>query len=154
MSPQTISDRTLESPVPLREDDTIRAAVGRLLKEGYPALPVTSAAGKLVGIFGEREFMRALFPAYFDGLRSARFVTRSLDSALENRLQCADEPVSRWMNIEHVEISADASDAHIAETFLHHRGLILPVIDGGAVIGMITRRDYFTELARRFEALG
>ena len=58
------------------------------------------------------------------------------------------------MTTEHVEVSADFSDAQVAETFLHHRVLIVPVIDDGAVIGMITRRDFFTALARRFEALG
>ncbi len=43
----------------------------------------------------------------------------------------------------------NASDGHIAETFFHHRVLLLPVVDGGQVVGVITRRDFFRALAER-----
>ena len=44
----------------------------------------------------------------------------------------------------------DASDVQLAETFLHHRVLIVPVVDGGRVIGVVTRADFFRELAAKF----
>ena len=43
------------------------------------------------------------------------------------------------MNTEHVDVGTDFSDAQLAEIFLHHRVLIVPVIDDGSVIGVITR---------------
>jgi CBS domain-containing protein len=38
----------------------------------------------------------------------------------------------------------------VAETFLHHRVLIVPVRQGGRVVGVITRSDFFAGLAARF----
>jgi CBS domain-containing protein len=41
------------------------------------------------------------------------------------------------------------SDAQIAETFLHHRVLLVPVVDEGEMQGVITRRDFTRALAER-----
>jgi hypothetical protein len=35
----------------------------------------------------------------------------------------------------HVDVGSDFSDAQLAETFMHHRVLIIPVVDYGRVIG-------------------
>ena len=86
---------------------------------------------RLVGIFGEREFLGAVFPGYLRELKHAGFVRRSLDDALEKRDECRAEPVSRHMNTEHVESSADFSDVAVAEIFLHHRVLLVPVTEDG-----------------------
>ena len=58
------------------------------------------------------------------------------------------------MNTEHIDVGADFSDAQVAEIFLHHRVLIVPVVDDGRVIGVITRADFFRALAERFLASG
>jgi CBS domain-containing protein len=54
------------------------------------------------------------------------------------------------MNTEHVDVPADASDVQVAETFLHHRVLIVPVRNGSRISGVITRSDFFSGLAERF----
>ena len=36
-----------------------------------------------MGVFGEREFIHAVFPRYFDTLGSAAFIPKSLDGMLE-----------------------------------------------------------------------
>jgi CBS domain-containing protein len=99
----------------------------------------------LCGIFGEREFIAAAFPRYLGELSYAAFVSRSADEALERRGSCRTEPVSQHMNTEHVDVGPDYADAQVAETFLHHRVLILPVVDGGRVLGVITRADFFRQ---------
>ena len=43
------------------------------------------------------------------------------------------------MNTEHVDVGPDHSDTQVAEIFLHHRVLIVPVVDHGRVTGVITR---------------
>ncbi|HVL31278.1 MAG TPA: CBS domain-containing protein [Solirubrobacteraceae bacterium] len=150
MSPHRIAS-TVRREVPLlRDDEQLRDAVIEILEAGAPALPVVNARGSLVGIFGEREFIGALFPGYLKELGYAGFVPRSLDTALDKRIVCADEPVRDYMNTEHIDVGEDFSDTELAEIFLHHRVLIIPIVDQGRVSGIVTRADFFRELAQRW----
>jgi len=101
----------------------------------------------LVGIFGEREFIAALFPGYVGELKYAGFVPDSIDDLIERRDECRRERVSAHMNSEHIDAPLDYSRVGLAETFLHHRVLIIPITDGGKVVGVITRSDFFRALA-------
>ncbi len=134
----------------LREDDTVTAAVRALRDGDLRALPVVDAGDRFSGVFGEREFFSALFPGYVGELHSAAFITAALDDTIERRIACANEPVSRYLTRDHVEVEAGASDLQLAEVFLHHRVLILPVLEDRRVIGVIDRRDFFAALAESF----
>ena len=150
MSPRSVSDPLVRETPILDAEDTVETAVRGLLDTDLPALPV-GHAGRYCGIFGEREFLQALFPGYLDQLGGAGFATKSLESALEKRGSCRRDAVREHMNTEHVDVGTDFSDAQVAEIFLHHRVLILPVIDDdGRVTGVITRSDFFRAVARRF----
>jgi CBS domain-containing protein len=149
MSPQRIAS-TIRREVPLlREDEPLHDAVTKIIEADAPALPVVDAARTLLGIFGEREFIGALFPGYVKTLGYAGFVPRSLDDALRKRAVCADEPVGKHMNTDHVDVDEDFSDMQLAEIFLHHRVLIVPIVDAGAVAGIVTREDFFRAVAGR-----
>jgi CBS domain-containing protein len=150
MTPDKLSrDLVRDAPV-LRRDDTVGTAVRQLLDSGLPALPVTDADGRFAGIFGEREFMSALFPGYLKELKYAGFVPSTLDDAIEKRAACRHEPVGDYMNTEHIDVDGNFSDTQLVETFLHHRVLIIPVVDSGQVQGVITRGDFFRRLGERF----
>jgi CBS-domain-containing membrane protein len=138
-----------ETPI-LRTDDQVADAARRVLDSDLPALPVVDDRERLAGVFGEREFMGAVFPGYLKELKYAGFVRRSLEDALEKRRGCGVEPVSRHMNTEHVDVDPEFSDVQVAEIFLHHRVLIVPVTDHGRVLGVITRGDFFRSVAQRF----
>jgi CBS-domain-containing membrane protein len=150
MTPRAITDPLLRDAQCLNVDESIESAGRRLLDDPLPALPVVDADGRFAGIFGEREFMAAVFPGYLKDLKYAGFVSRSIDDAIERNEQCRREPVSKYMNSEHVEVGPDFSDVQIAETFLHHRVLVVPVVDEHRVHGLIQRRDFFAAVARRF----
>ena len=145
-----MSGDLIRRDVPLLAHDQRVADAARVVVEsGLPALPVVGDDGRFAGIFGEREFIGALFPGYMKELSYAAFVPHSLDDALERRSSCRHEPVSEHMNTEHIELSGDFSDAAVAETFLHHRVLVVPITEQGRVVGVITRSDFFRELAKR-----
>ncbi len=150
MSPRTISGPVLRGPQPLHVSDTIEQAVRQILTSELPALPVLDEREHYAGIFGEREFMHALFPGYLDQLKGAGFLLRSLDETLDRRVGCRVELVGRHMNTEHVDVGPDFSDTQVAEIFLHHRVLVVPVIDNGRLTGLITRSDFFRRIAERF----
>jgi len=149
LSPQRIAS-TIRREVPsLHDDERLADAVAKLLEIDVPALPVVDARSRLLGIFGEREFIGALFPGYLKTLGYAGFVPRSLDVALEKRATCIDEPVGKHMNTEHIDVGEDFSDTQLAEIFLHHRVLIIPIVDAGRVTGIVTREDFSRALAER-----
>ena len=149
MTPRTIVEPLVREAPRVHEDDPVEVAVKAMLASDLPAVPVVDREGGLAGVFGEREFMEALFPGYFGQLKSASFVRRTLDEALEKRADCMAEQVGTHLFTEHVEVEGDASDSQIVETFLHHPVLVLPVCEDGRVIGVITRSDFFRSLVER-----
>ena len=149
MTPRTIVEPLVREAPRVNEDDPVEVAVKAMLASDLPAVPVVDREGGLAGVFGEREFMEALFPSYFGQLKSASFVRRTLDEALEKRADCMAEQVGTHLFTEHVEVEGDASDSQIVETFLHHPVLVLPVCEDGRVIGVITRSDFFRSLVER-----
>ena len=149
MSPRSFTDPLLRETPVVDAEATVADAVRAVLDSELPALPVVDN-GKLLGIFGEREFLGAVFPGYLKELKYAGFVKRSLEDALEKRASCRSEAVRKYVNTEHVDVGADYSDAEVAEIFLHHRVLVLPVTEDGSVVGVITRSDFFRSVAERF----
>jgi CBS domain-containing protein len=147
--PDAIGKATIREIEPLRHGDTVAEGARRVIDEDLPGLPVVDEDGKFEGIFGEREFMQALFPGYVGELASARMVSRSIDSVIERREGCRMEPVSDHMTTDHVVVDDDYSDTELAEIFLHHRVLVVPVATAGKVHAVITRNDFFKELVRK-----
>jgi CBS domain-containing protein len=148
--PDSIVNQTLREIEPLGADELIGPAARRVIEAGLPGLPAVEPDGRFAGIFGEREFMAALFPGYVGELGSAAMVRRSVDETIERRSQCADEPIRRYLTTDHVLVEDDYSDTQLAELFLHHRVLIVPIASAGRIHAVITRHDFFAALVGRF----
>lgn len=151
--PDSIVKQTLREVEPLGADDLIGPAARRVIDGGLPALPAVEADGRFAGIFGEREFMAALFPGYVGELGSAAMISRSVDETIERRADCAEQPIRRWLTTDHVLVEDDFSDTQLAELFLHHRVLIVPIATAGRVHALVTRHDFFRGLVERFGVL-
>ena len=147
--PDSIVKEALREVEPLGADELIGPAARRVIDAAVPALPAVEADGRFAGIFGEREFMQALFPGYVDTLSSSAMISRDMDSTIERRLGCRDEPVSEYMTTDHVLVEDDYSDTQLAELFLHHRVLIIPIATDGKVHAVVTRNDFFKGLAEK-----
>ena len=93
--------------------------------------PAVESDGRFAGIFGEREFMAALFPGYFGELGSSRMISRSMEAADRAPPRLAREPIRPYLTTEAVVVEDDYSDTQLAELFLHHRVLIIPIATEG-----------------------
>ncbi len=151
--PDSIVTEVLREIKPLEADSLIGPAARRVIDEGLPGLPAVEPDGRFAGIFGEREFMAALFPGYVGELASAAMVSRSVDETIERRSDCALRPIRRYLTTDHVLVEDDYSDTQLAELFLHHRVLIVPIATKGEVHAVVTRHDFFAELVGRFGAI-
>ena len=150
--PRTIVESLNRDAPVVSESDPVGRALELLLDCELPALPVVDGDDRYAGIFGEREFITALFPGYVSSLKHAGFIPKSIDTVLQRRQSCRMEPVGTHMNTEHVDVPPDFSDVQLAEVFIHHRVLIVPVTADKRVVGVITRADFFRALAERFTA--
>jgi CBS domain-containing protein len=148
--PDSIVKEILQEIEPLKADNLIGPAARRVIEEGLPALPAVEEDGSFAGIWGEREFMAALFPGYVGELSSAAMVSRSVDESIERRSDCAIEPIRRYLTTDHVLVEDDYSDTQLVEIFLHHRVLIVPIATQGRVHAVVTRHAFFSLLAERF----
>lgn len=148
--PKSIVNEIKREIEPLHADDLIGPAARRVIEEGLPGLPAVEDDGSFAGIFGEREFMAALFPAYVGELSSAAMISRSVDETIERRSQCAFEPIRSYLTTDHVLVEDDYSDTQLAEIFLHHRVLIVPIATKGRVHAVVPRHAFFSLLAERF----
>jgi CBS domain-containing protein len=148
--PDSIVKKALREIEPLGADELIGPAARRVIDAGLPALPAVESDGSFAGIFGEREFMAALFPGYVRELASAAMISRSVDETIERRSHCSEEPIRRYLTTDHVLVEDEYSDTQLAELFLHHRVLVVPIATKGRVHAVVTRHDFFCALVERF----
>ena len=151
--PDSIVKEALQEIEPLDAEELVGPAARRVIEAGLPALPAVEKDGSFAGIFGEREFMAALFPAYVGELASAAMVSRSVDETIERRSECSQEPIRRYLTTDHVMVEDSYSDTQLAELFLHHRVLIVPIATKGRVHAVVTRHDFFIGLVERFGSI-
>jgi CBS domain-containing protein len=149
--PDSIVKETIREIEPLAADELIGSAARTLIEAELPALPAVEADGSFAGIFGEREFMTALFPGYVQELASSAMISRSVDETIDRRAHCGREPIRAYLTTDHVLVEDDYSDTQLAELFLHHRVLIIPVATNGKVHAVVTRAAFFRGLAGRLE---
>ncbi|MQA75339.1 MAG: hypothetical protein GEU88_13520 [Solirubrobacterales bacterium] len=152
--PDSIIRSVLREVEPLGADELIGTAARTVIEAGLPALPAVDADGTFAGIFGEREFMAALFPAYMGELGSAAMVRRSIDDAIERRESCRSEPIRKYLTTDHVLVTDEYSDTQLAEIFLHHRVLVVPIATAGRVHAVVTRGDFYAALVDRLDSAG
>jgi CBS domain-containing protein len=84
--------------------------------------------GRLVGIFTERDIMRAL--------------SRESDAGRSSH-------VERWMTADPVTIAPDATVGEALDRMLAGHFRHLPVIEDDAVIGMVSMRDLARSIAKK-----
>jgi len=150
--PDTIIKETIREIRPLDADEPVGSAARKVIEADLPGLPAVERDGTFVGIFGEREFMVALFPGYVGELASSAMISRSIDETIDRRLDCREEPIRQYLTTDHVVVEDDFSDTRLAELFLHHRVLIIPIATAGRVHAVVTRNDFFQALVPKLES--
>lgn len=108
---------------------TIEEAAALVAKHGFAALPVVGESGELVGVVSGEDLLR-------EQLRARRTAQRVVD-AMDPRV---------------VAVDADMPVGEVARQLLGHHYRSLPVVWGGAVIGVVSREDLLGALTPQDEA--
>ena len=132
----------------IRPDETVRVAARTMLRFGISGLPVVDAAGRLVGIVTEGDFLR----------RAETGTERRHPRLLEILLgpgRLADEYVhSHGRKVEEVmtpnviTVSADTPLQDVVRIMEQRRIKRVPVLSDGKVVGIISRANLVQALAR------
>ncbi len=96
-------------------------AIVLLLKHQISGMPVVDAEGHLVGILSEKDCLKTLVDAKYHDLPTA---------SVKDLMSGTPQVVS-----PHTDI------LQVAEIFVRNRFRRLPVVDGGELVGQISRRD-------------
>ena len=107
---------------------------------------------RYAGIFGEREFVGAIFPGYLKELKHAAFVPAVARRGAREARELPPRARRRAHEHRARRRGARLLRLAVAEIFLHHRVLVVPIVDEGRVLGLITRHGFFRAVAERFQS--
>ena len=129
-------------------DASVADAIAIMLGHHVSGLPVVDAAGRLVGIVSESDFIRR---TEIDTERKRGRWLSFLAGADRVALDFArshGRKVGEIMTKNPVTIAEDTPLADIVETMEAHRVKRLPVLRGDRLVGMVTRTDFLPAVAR------
>jgi CBS domain-containing protein len=135
----------MSSPVhTVAQTTSVESAAAMLTAKAVTALPVVDAGGRLVGMVSESDMLWHRVPA---------------DPTARLRPTPDTDPVNRpgmvveIMSPYPVTTRPDADVAEVAEAMLEHDVRSMPVLEDGAVVGIISRRDILRALVRGDDVL-
>jgi CBS domain-containing membrane protein len=131
-----VRDLMSRSVKTLERNDKLTIADAVMRQERIRHLPVLDDAGRLVGIVSQRDlFLNALG-------RALGFGTATRDRALQTIA------VKEVMTEDVVTTGPDASIADAARALAERKIGCLPVLDGDALVGMLSESDIVAAVAR------
>ena len=120
----TARDVMTRKPVAIRSDASVMEAIRLLLRRDISGVPVVDREGELVGILSERDCLRVLAVGEY--------------SAVDHDKARA---VSEFMNQPKYTVTPEVGIYSLADFFLTHHERRLPVLEGGRLVGLVSRRD-------------
>ncbi len=127
----SIEDIMHTDVVTAEPDETVEAVAKRMSEAGVGAAVVVEG-GKVRGLFSERDLLN-------------RVVVDGRDPATTSVIQAATEQV--------VTVPRDATIKKCAEALKARKSRHLPVVNDGALVGIVSARDFFELLSGQFEDL-
>lgn len=122
----TVKDYMTPNPVVFRPDTEVHEAIRKLLENRVTGAPVVDAQGKVVGAFSELDCLRIV-------------VTSAYHEDMGGK-------VSELMTHDLTFLDAEASILDAAEKFAKSSLRHFPVMDGGKLVGVISRVDVLKAL--------
>ena len=146
------SDVMTRALVSIAPGATIREAIRLMLELRISGLPVVDAGGKLVGILTEHDLLHrseiATEKHHWPWLEFLMGPGHMADEYVRTHGRVVEELMTRKV----VVIGPQASLAEIVALMERHRVKRLPVVEGGALIGVVGRADLLAALARALDA--
>ena len=129
-----VCDAMTPDPVRIGPEASIAEAEALLEQHDFNALPVVGGEGELLGVVTKLDLLRAF-----------RFTDDHMFPPYE---QVMSQPVRGVMTADATTVTPRMPLTRVLETLVRTRSKSLPVIEDGAVVGMIAREDVLAALRR------
>jgi CBS domain-containing protein len=144
-----VEDFMTRQVVTITPDATFLAAAQLMLEHRVGGLPVVDASGRMIGVFSESDLLRE--EAKGDDCSPWLQMMIAPDGRSAEPLRLDTRKVGDAMTREPITIASDASIDQACR-MLHERRLRrLPVVEGGKLIGVISRADLVRAVAASAE---
>jgi CBS domain-containing protein len=135
----TAADVMSSPAVTAREDESVREVARKMLRHGFGALPIVSTAGAPIGMASDGDLLGARHRdprrEWWLDLLAEGTATVARPKFIDNR------PVREVMSAPLITISPRTPVAEIAELLRLNHVKRLPVVAGGALVGIVSRAD-------------
>lgn len=132
--PVPVKDWMTRPVVTIRDDASVRAAIGVMKTRKIRHLPVVNTQDRLVGIVTDRDLRQMLFdPTVQEQLRDVARIT--------------ERPIREVMTWGVVAVTPESGIRQAARIMYEEKIGAVPVIEGRRVVGMLTERDVLRAFA-------
>jgi CBS domain-containing protein len=129
-----VVDAMTSNPVCIGPDASIAETEALLERHDFNALPVAGPRGELLGVVTKLDLLRAF-----------RFTDDHMFPPYE---QVMAQPVRSVMTADVATVTPRTPLTRVLETLVRTRSKSLPVVEDGAVVGVIAREDVLAALRR------
>lgn len=151
MPSKTARDIMTPEPVTVSPDMTVTDAAHLMVDRRIGALPVVDADGALVGLVTEGDLImqdvKVHFPTYLHLLGGFIFYPGSTDRFETELKKAVGATVADVMTAEPLTVTADATAEDVATLLVERDVSRLPVLDGGKLVGIVSKSDIVRMLA-------
>lgn len=127
---------------------TFGEAAGRLAESDLSAIAVLDQNERIVGLFGEDELLRGIFPAYLRELHHTAFVHDDSEGLVKRLAEIERAPVRDYLR-EPLVVDVATSATHVAELLLHSGVTVVALAREGRFAGMLSEAAFCRALLRR-----
>ncbi|MGI9281993.1 MAG: CBS domain-containing protein [Endozoicomonas sp.] len=132
MNSLQVNDLMDRQPLTISANIGVIVALRQLLKKELSAAPVVNDEGDLLGILSEADGMKGtLLGGYFEQI---------------------GELVSHRMSTEVCTVKPDTDLISAAKVMLDNKRRVLPVVDAGKVVGLLTRTKVLSVIMERIDS--
>ena len=120
---------------------TVKQAVGVLADSQASDLMVVAADGRFVGVLSEGDLIRAVLPRYDEILQGGGNLTEAFDIFVDKGSALAEKPIEPLVIKDALTFSPQEDVLKAASAMVRKQIRRLPVVDGGKLVGTVSRAD-------------
>lgn len=125
---------------------TIREAAEMLHRGNFSGAPVVSPQGQLVGVISEKDLFSAMFPTYGQFYLQEELIPKMDAGGMEAWLRDAGAKPIAGLIKPPITTTPETPLVQVGAIMIARGIHRLPVVDGGKLVGIISRRELYRAL--------